>query len=78
MNLEPVLRDPGQPVDNLCPLPHPFILQKYRKKMKLLNQFVSFSRKCLEGKRERMKMLVILGVSDDFLMICLPDYSSHK
>ena len=78
MNLEPVLRDPRQPVDKLCPLPHPFILQKYRKKMKLLNQFVSFSRKCLEGKRERMKMLVILGVSDDFLMICLPDYSSHK
>lgn len=63
-------------MDKLCPLPHPFILQKYRKKMKFLNQFVPFSRKCLEGKRK--KMLVTLGVSDDFLTICLPDYSSHK
>lgn len=58
-------------MDKLCPLPHSFILQKYRKKMKFLDQFVPFSRKCLKGKRKRMKMLVIPGVSNDFLMIRL-------
>lgn len=53
-------------MDKLCPSSHPFILQKYRKKMKFLNQFVPFSRKCLEGRRKRMEMLLIPGVSDFF------------
>ena len=38
------------------------LLQEYKKKMKFLNQFVCFSRKCLEGRKRRVEMLMKPGV----------------